>query len=155
LSAIHVRPYIPADREAILALAPRFTVGIAPWLDPAAVLAAAHGWIVDTLASVGSTGAVFVATGTGDDCLGFVSVARRTHFTGEQRAYIGELAVVTTAESQGVGRALLTAAESWAHAQGFRAVELDTGAANDRARGFYGHLGYAEESVKLVKLLHE
>lgn len=155
MSAIHVRPYAPADREAILALAPRFTVGIAPWLDPAAVLAAAHGWIVDTLASVGPTGAVFVATGTGAECLGFVSIARRTHFTGEQRAYIGELAVATTAESQGIGRALLDAAESWAHDQGFRAVELDTGAANDRARGFYQHLGYAEESVKLVKLLRE
>ena len=64
MSAIHVRPYIPADREAVLALAPRFTVGIAPWLDPAAVLAAAHVWIVDTVAIVGSTGAVFVATGT-------------------------------------------------------------------------------------------
>ena len=155
MSAPHVRPYVPADREAILALAPRFTVGIAPWLDPAAVLAAAQGWIVDTLASVGPTGAVFVATGTGDECLGFVSVARRTHFSGEERAYIGELAVTATAEAQGLGGALLTAAESWAHAQGFRAVELDTGAANDRARSFYRHLGYAEESVKLVKLLSE
>ncbi len=153
MSAPHVRPYSPADREAILALAPRFTVGIAPWLDPAAV-AAAHGWITDTLASVGPTGAVFVATGADDECLGFVSVARRTHFTGEERAYIGELAVATTAEAQGLGGALLTAAERWAHAQGFRAVELDTGAANDRARGFYRHLGYTEESVKLVKLLN-
>ena len=154
LSAIHVRPYAPADREAILALAPRFTVGIAPWLDPEAVLAAAHGWITDTLPSVGATGAVFVAIGADDRCLGFVSVARRTHFTGEVRAYIGELAVATMAEAQGIGRALLDAAERWAHAQGFRAVELDTGAANDRARGFYQHLGYAEESVKLVKLLN-
>ncbi len=114
MSAIHVRPYVPTDREAILALAPRFTVGLAPWLDPAAILAAAHGWITDTLANVGPNGTVFVATGAGDQCLGFVSVARRTHFTGEVRAYIRELAVATTAEARGIGRALLNAAERWA-----------------------------------------
>ena len=155
MSSIHVRRYAAADRAALFALAPRLTVGNAPWLDPAAVLVAAQGWITDALANLGPNSAVFVASGADNACLGFVSVARRTHFTGKERAYIGELAVAETAEAQGVGRALLAAAEQWAQSQGFRVIELDTGAANTRARGFYGHLGYDEEGIKLVKLLSE
>jgi len=43
--------------------------------------------------------------------------------------------------------------EAWAIAQGLPAIELDTGAPNRHARRFYAHLGYSEESVKLVKQL--
>jgi GNAT superfamily N-acetyltransferase len=86
-------------------------------------------------------------------CAGFVSVARHVHFTGLEQAYVGELAVAEGAESIGVGRALLTAAEEWAAQQGFGYVALDTGAHTLRARGFYEHLGYGMESVRLVKVL--
>ena len=64
-----------------------------------------------------------------------------------------ELVVAEAVEGRGVGRALMAGVEACAQAQGFRAVELDTGVANTRARAFYARLGYAEESVKLVKVL--
>lgn len=153
MPATHVRPFAPADRDAVLALAPRLTVGIAPWLDPDAVLTAARGWITAALDGIGPGGAVFVATDVEGRPIGFVSVARRAHFTGEERAYIGELVVAEGHEGRGVGRALLTATEEWAREQGLRMMELDTGAANTRAREFYRLLGYGEEGVKLVKLL--
>lgn len=52
-----------------------------------------------------------------------------------------------------MGRALVTAAETWAGARGYRLLALDTGTANVRARRFYERLGYAEESIKFVKVL--
>ena len=82
-----------------------------------------------------------------------MSVARQVHFSGQPRAYIGELIVAAEAEGTGLGRALLAAAEGWASAQGLPVLELDTGASNEHARHFYAHLGYVEESVKVVKLL--
>lgn len=148
-----IRPFAPADRDAVLGLAPRLTVGIAPWRDPAAFLAAARRWIEGSIAGIGPERAVLVAEDGRGRCLGFVSVARDVHFTGEEQAYVGELAVAEEAEGIGVGRALMAAAEAWSRERGYRLIALDTGAANDRARGFYRRLGYAEESVKLVKVL--
>ncbi len=52
-----------------------------------------------------------------------------------------------------MGRALMRAAEDWASGRGYRLVVLDTGTANTRARAFYRRLGYAEESVRSVKVL--
>ena len=55
----------------------------------------------------------------------------------------------------GVGRALLRACEQWARDHGDRILSLATGAANARALGFYHHLGYRDEDVRLIKLLEE
>ena len=151
--AIHTRPFEASDRAAVLDLAPRLTIGIAPWLDADAFLAAAHEWIVGSIEEIGRGRAVFVAEDVHGTCLGFVSIGRSVHFTGTEQAYIGELAVAAHAEGKGVGRALLLRAEGWAREQGLKRVALDTGATNVRARDFYEHFGYAEESVKLVKVL--
>ena len=148
-----IRPFDPSDRDAVVALAPRLTIGIARWRDPDAFLAAVHRWIEGSIEGIGTDRAVLVAEDARGRCVGFVSVARDVHFTGEEQAYVGELAVAAEVEGMGVGRALLTGAEEWAREHGYRLVALDTGAANTRARGFYERLGYAEESVKLVKVL--
>ncbi len=150
---IRVRPFAPADRDAVLGLAPRLTVGIAPWRDPAAFLAAARRWIEGSIDGIGPDRAVLVAEDAQGRCVGFVSVGRDVHLTGEEQAYVGELAVAEGVEGGGVGRALLAGAEAWARERGYRLVALDTGAANARARDFYRRLGYAGESVKLVKVL--
>ncbi len=74
---------------------------------------------------------------------------------GEHQAYINELATSDVAEGRGVGTALIQACEQWAREQGYRILALSTGAANGRALGFYRHLGFRDEDVKLVKLLTE
>ncbi len=40
--------------------------------------------------------------------------------------------------------------EAYLTGQGLRSLALDTGAANTGAPAFYGRMGYAEDSVKLV-----
>ena len=50
-------------------------------------------------------------------------------------------------------RALLAAGEDWAREQGFGHLALETFGDNVHARAFYRHLGFAEETLKLVKVV--
>ncbi len=156
---MRVRPYHPGDRDFVLGLASRLTIGIAPWRDMEAMRAAMHRFIAESAATAQASGAVtssaamFVAEDARATPLGFVTIARQVNFTGELQAYIGELAVCEAAEGAGAGWALLRAAEDWAREHGFSLVVLDTGAANTHARAFYERQGYGEESVRLVKAL--
>jgi GNAT superfamily N-acetyltransferase len=146
-----IRPVTPDDVPAVVGLAPRLTIGVAPWRDVEAVSAAVRRW-VENSARPEACGAAFVCVAAGD-VIGFVSVSSTEHFAGEPDAYIGELMVDDRFERRGVGRLLVDAAERWARGAGYRCITLHTGAANDRARSFYGQLGYIEEDVKLTKLL--
>ena len=87
-----------------------------------------------------------------DQVVGFVSVAERTHFTGQVDAYVGELVTATGMERRGIARALMTVAEAWGADCGLRCLTLETGAANQTARSFYASLGYLPEDVRLTKL---
>ena len=145
----------------MLALAPRLTEGVAIWRAPDAVLTAATGWLDTSLdAALAGNAAVYVAcVGTGDAAadleriVGVISVSRSRHFTGEDDAYIGELAVAPDAIRTGVGRRLVRTAEAWALREGLRRVSLHTGAANATARAFYEALGFREEDVRLTLVL--
>ena len=148
-----VRPATPADRAFLETLAPRLTVGIAPWLDPVAMLRTMRGYLLAELEKPASEAALLIAEANDGSPVGAVAIEQSTHFTGEPQDYIGELAVIDDAEGTGAGAALLAAAESWARQHGATRIALDTGAANTRARAFYARHGYAEESVKLVKVL--
>ena len=148
-----VRPYEPADRDFLLGLAPRLTVGIPRWRDPGRMLATAQKWIEGSISRRGEKGEVFVAVAGDAERLGFATVAEETHFTGVAQAYIGELVTAREAEGQGVGTALVLACESWARQHGYRFLSLATGGANSRALRFYRHLGFEDEDVKLVKVL--
>ena len=90
-----------------------------------------------------------------ESVVGVASAEIRKHFTGQQDCYLGELAVSSEQEGQGIGRALVAAVEAWAHSRGTPRVTLETGAANERARSFYASLGYEEEEVTLTRVLPE
>lgn len=77
----------------------------------------------------------------------------RTHWSGAQDSYIGELAVSADHEGQDVGTRLLAAVEQWAISQGHSRITLETGAANTRARAFYERHGYSTEEVVLSRSL--
>jgi GNAT superfamily N-acetyltransferase len=150
---IRVRPYVSADREFVLSLAPRLAIGIPPWRDPQKMIVTAQGWITESIEQHGTKTRVFVAEDKHGERLGFATVSHSTHFTGDGQAYIGELATDEAAEGHGVGKALAQACEQWAREQGYRILSLATGAANERALDFYRHMGYQDEDVTLVKLL--
>ncbi len=82
---------------------------------------------------------VTVAEDEQGERLDFATVSHDTHFTGEDQAYIGELATSEVAEGRGIGKALAQACEQWARDLGYRILSLATGAANGRALGFYQH----------------
>jgi GNAT superfamily N-acetyltransferase len=150
---IRVRQYMPADRGFVLGLAARLAIGMPPWRDRALWLATVKGWLTQSIERHGQTTIVFVAEDDRSERLGFATVSHDTHFTGEQQAYIGELATSERAQGSGVGKALVRACEQWARGHGYRILSLATGAANTGALGFYHHLGFHDEDVKLVKLL--
>ncbi len=150
---IVIRTGTEADRNAVLALAPRLTVGVAPWRDQAEALAAGCRWLEGSLdAAIRGDGAMFVAD-VADQVLGVLSIQPSTHFTGERDGYIGELAVAEHASRQGIGRALIDAADTWARDHGLAHLTLHTGARNTGARAFYAALGFAEEEVRLTRLV--
>jgi ribosomal protein S18 acetylase RimI-like enzyme len=153
MDTVQIREYSPADRESVMALAPRLTEGVAPWRDPAAVLAAVQGWIASAADSAGQPGhATYVAVDA-NEVVGIVSVAQRAHFTGQVDAYVGELVTAAGHERRGIARRLMAAAEAWGADRGLSFLTLETGAANHAARSFYAALGYREEDVRLTKAI--
>jgi len=148
-----IRPFRPADRSQVLALAPRLTEGAAPWRDPAAVRRAAQNWLQTSIDSASQQGhAVYVAIAS-DQVVGVVSIREQAHFTGQTDAYIGALAVASGMERRRIGTALLNAAEAWAAQRGVALVTLHTQAANQPARSLYRKLGYHEEELQLTKAI--
>jgi ribosomal protein S18 acetylase RimI-like enzyme len=146
-----IREYKPADRDAILALAPRLTEGKPLWRDDAAWLAAVRSWIRDAVDAAAEPDHVVYVAVEGDQVVGVVHAAERTHFTGQVDAYVGDLVTATGMERRGVARALMAAAEAWGADRGLAYLTLETGAANRGARAFYAALGYLEEDVRLTK----
>ncbi len=148
-----VRPATEDYRGFLESMAPRLTIGRAPWIVEDAMRQTMRGFLLDDLRRVGPDVAVFIAEGPSAMPVGAVTIERNTHFTGAPQAYLGELAVTEEAEGQGAATALLAAAENWAREHGARLIALETGTRNTRARSFYERHGYGEESVKLVKVL--
>jgi GNAT superfamily N-acetyltransferase len=150
---IHVRPYVADDRTFVLSLAPRLLIGMPAWRDPHRWLTTFQNWITASIDQHRQKTMVLIAEDDHGERVGFATLSHETHFTGERQAYINELATSDVAEGRGVGTALIAACEQWAREQGYRILALSTGAANGRALGFYHHLGFQDEDVKLVKLL--
>jgi ribosomal protein S18 acetylase RimI-like enzyme len=150
---LRVRPYIPTDHTFVLNLAPRLAIGMQPWRDLQLWLTTVESWLTESINQHNQKTMVFIAEDEQGERFGFATVSQSTHFTGQRQAYIGELATDETVEARGVGTALVEACEQWAREQGYTLLTLSTGAANERALGFYRHLGFRDEDVTLTKLL--
>jgi ribosomal protein S18 acetylase RimI-like enzyme len=153
---VQIREYAAADRDAIMALAPRLAEGRPAWRDETAWLEAVRGWIADAADEAADSGhVVYVAVdaepGGAEAIVGVVHAAERAHFTGQVDAYVGELVTAAGQERRGIARALMAAAEAWGASRGLDYLTLETGMANHRARAFYAALGYREEDVRLTK----
>jgi aminoglycoside 6'-N-acetyltransferase I len=143
--AADVRPAVPADLDAIVALA------TALWPDGddhrphmAATLAGAPR---STLPLT-----LFIAERAGV-AVGFIEVGLRSHADGcDGRRAVGFIEgwyVTPAHRGQSVGRALMAAAESWARAQGCTEIASDTWADNEASIVAHQALGF-EISERLV-----
>ena len=155
-----IRPATATDGEFIRSLTARFAeAGVPPWRDPAR-LAHFHRHGVGEIAelveadSVRAGEVILIATDRDGTRLGFIHL--RPDISGltlEEQGYVNALAVTAEAEGRGVGRALLAAGEDWARECGYHHLALETFGGNVNARAFYRHLGYEEETLKLIKVL--
>jgi hypothetical protein len=78
---IRVRPYDPSDRDFVLSLASRFTIGIPSWRDPDLMTTTAQQWITTSIEQQAGKTTVFVAENEQGERLGFASVSHSKHFT--------------------------------------------------------------------------
>ena len=117
------------------------------------MLATAQGWLSGSMKRHGNGGMVFIAEDEQGERLGVATVSQSRHFTSDPQADLGELAVSEAAAGHGVGRVLIEACTQWAREQGYTFLALQTGADNAQARGFYYHMGFLDEDIKLTKLL--
>jgi GNAT superfamily N-acetyltransferase len=158
---LRIRTATPADRNFILSLAPRLAgPSRLAWRDSERLDRFTMLGLQETVTAAEDAGhepteAVLIAEAAIDGRpLGLIHVKGDVSvLTDEPQGYIAILAVTTEAEGQGIGRALMAAAEAWARERGYRYLALDTFATNSHARAFYARLGFAEESLKMVKPL--
>ena len=123
-----------ADGEAVVALWQ--ACGLTrPWNDP-------HGDFALAIATATST--VFVGR-DGDAVIGSVMVGFDGH-----RGWVYYLAVAPGRRREGLGRALMHAAEQWLRAQNAPKIQLMVREGNDAAIGFYRALGLEVQPVVVL-----
>lgn len=86
--------------------------------------------------------ALLVAEASDHRILGWVHVCGNDDLVSEDHAEVRGLVVDAETRGQGVGRALLAAAERWATEHGYGAMRVRSNAVRTEARGFYEHAGY-------------
>jgi GNAT superfamily N-acetyltransferase len=99
-------------------------------------------------------------TGQGDHALlvaeaaaglaGWIQVSVSRIFESPDSAEIAGLVVDESRRGEGVGPALLRAAEEWARARGCRAVRVRSNVVRERAHAFYEREGYGKVKVQQV-----
>ena len=144
---VGIRHAEPRDAAALVALTRAVEAEKQGWLGGAPEWhdeSAARRYLRETRRRRDS--AVFVADAAGD-VIGRLSLTRGRH---PATAHVAALAVLVARERrrQGVGRALMEAAEAWAREVGLSKLELSVFAHNASAIRLYERLGYRREGLR-------
>ncbi len=133
VAALAVTEIADADVEAVIALWQRCGL-TRPWNDPAADIALARRSANSTVLVGRSDGAIVATAMVGHD---------------GHRGWVYYVAVDPVRQKQGLGRAIMHAAEQWLRATGLPKLQLMVRRENLQAGAFYQSLGY-EESDTIV-----
>jgi len=155
-----IRDYVPStDREAVIACVAGlqdYDRTLDPELPPGERVARRY---VDAMLHRcrAYQGRVMVAV-EGDEVVGFLCVLARVpeqqvDETSRPHAMVGELYLAPEQRSQGTGRRLLEAGESFARARGAERLRVQVLAANGIARSLYASAGFHERLIELEKRL--
>lgn len=147
-----LRPATPADTAAILALTHELAdFDVPPWRSADDIRRADQPMLEAALAGTPPDQRLVVAEHEGGIAGFAYVVTHRDYFTGEEHAYLEDLAVAPRTRGQGVAGALMQDVERWARARGYRHLRLAVWFQNHRARGLYEHLGYRPETMYYQK----
>lgn len=141
-----IRPATAPDRSAILALAERLPA-FGPTTRTAEEIAGRERRaLADALGQNPAGTLLLVADQPPRGVIGVILLeTRRDYFTADLHGHVSILAVAAGAEGQGVGRALLKAAEDWGRANGFAKLTLAVFTDNRRAKDVYERQGWLPE----------
>ena len=143
---LSIRVAVASDAPAILALADRLPAFGPSTRQAAEIAQRERTALADALASPSDECAILVADQPTRGVLGVMLLeSRRDYFTNDAHGYVSILAVAAEAEGQGVGRALLKAAEDWARSKRFAKLTLAVFTDNRRAKNFYERQGWRPE----------
>lgn len=150
---MRVRAARPDDDAFVVGLVPRFAEhGPHPGHSRDEVIGGTSRVLRDALHAPAADAFFAIAEDENAEPLGFVyAVSADDFFTGRRYAHVSEIAVVRSGE--GIGGALMAAAESWARDRGYPQITLNTVEANDGARRMYERLGYAPAYRQLYRRL--
>ncbi|HEU4829458.1 MAG TPA: GNAT family N-acetyltransferase [Gemmatimonadales bacterium] len=153
MTAEIIRPAVLEDLSAIHTLAERLAdFELPPGRTAREIARADHPILLAQLQQPSEHVLFLYAEDRAGTPLGTIFVnTRLDYFTQQPVAYIEVLAVSEAAAGRGLARRLMQRTEDWARARGCTRVDLNVFCANRRARGFYEHLGFREETVRYVK----
>jgi ribosomal protein S18 acetylase RimI-like enzyme len=148
---LNIRVTTIQDLPAVLALTSRLAAGVPPGRDPRQV-AAIDSAVMRRALTHPAPDEVLLVAEEHQTVLGFIHLKTVTDYYSQQPiAHVSDVVVDAAAEGRGVGKGLMSAAEQWARAQGYRLIQLNVLVDNSRARSMYERLGYSAEWLKYIK----
>jgi ribosomal protein S18 acetylase RimI-like enzyme len=155
-AGISIRPALECDRAFVSGLVSSLLeYGSPAWEDAGALAPGFSAALGAAVSAQDQDSTVLIAEGEDMTPLGFISIKVKPDVTGVDRAHVADLAVIDGARRRGIGTLLMKAAESWAGDRGLSVLSLDVWSTNARAMSFYRGLGYAPESLCLIKRLDD
>jgi GNAT superfamily N-acetyltransferase len=135
-----IRPMTATDLDDVTRLCDQLG-----YLSTPAQIAHRFGLLLDS-----SGNALFVAEGEDERVVGWVHVVGRVYLDSDPFAQVGGIVVDDRYRGQGVGAALMAAAERWAAERGYDEMRLWTNVRRDGAHAFYERLGYTHSKTSRV-----
>lgn len=156
-SEITIRDATLEDREFVLNTARRLAdYGAPSWRTVDEIVTREQQGLQDFFDQPQTEAAVIIAERPGEGRVGYLFLeVTGDYFTGHRVGHISSVAVVESADGQGVASALMIAAEKHARKKKFSHLTLNVFAAHQRAREIYEHLNFSAETVHYVKILND